>query len=107
MIKTILKFVLPVHEPMIQMPPGANVIHVGFQRDAEGINRLTLWAECEVPDVGWKLGDWAEVRDFKVVGTGRDMPNTQHWRHIGTAVGDPFVWHVYEKPQPRMVPLLG
>ena len=81
------------------MPVGAQIIHVGYQRQPKrkddpeilGFN-ICMWAIAN-------LSGSQEWRDFRVVGTGHPLPEKlSEYKYIGTAQesGIEFVWHVIE-----------
>lgn len=86
-MKRILKFPLEIVDIQdVVMPVGADILHIGYQR-----GNLCLWAVCDTTAVG--------VRNFEILGTGNPINPTANWQErkfIGTAVGDTFVWHVFE-----------
>jgi len=69
-------------QQVVKMPTGAEVLSVGIQGSTP-----TIWAEV---DPAAKM----EPRYFQVHGTGHPISNGGVF--VGTAVGVPFVWHVYE-----------
>lgn len=83
-MKRIWKFPLAITDVQsVAMPRGARILAVDEQHGA-----LTLWAEVDPsqPKV---------TRIIHIIGTGNPMP--EHLGdYLGTAVIDPFVWHVYE-----------
>lgn len=66
----------------VEMPKGAQVVRLAVQE-----NQSTLWAivDPEQP---------TETRDFKVFGTGHDLPPA--CGYVGTYESGPFVWHLFE-----------
>lgn len=87
-MRTIWKFQLPVYGVnRVSMPIDAQIIHVDNQD-----GKLCVWAEVSFP------APTLEVR-LCVVGTGNPLPDPfegHRWTHVGSAIVDPFVWHVYE-----------
>lgn len=86
--RKIFKYVLPFAPnefgpTSIEMPRGATVVHV--DRDPAS-SRIALWA------VVTPSND-TTMRDFKAVGTGHAFISG---KYVGTAIIDPFVWHVFE-----------
>lgn len=83
-MKTIWKYPLQLKggAQRAEMPAGARVIHVAQQHGTP-----TLWAEVDDDNP-------TEARLFTVHGTGHPIKHAG--RYVGTAVGVPFVWHVYE-----------
>ena len=83
-MKTVWKYRLDLldGQQVIKMPKGAQVLSVDMQHD-----QPTLWAEVdsEAP---------MEPRYFQVHGTGHPIANGGVF--VGSAVGVPFVWHIYE-----------
>ena len=85
-MKTIWKYLLPLQErPSIDMPEGAEILSVQFQREV-----LTMWALVD-PSKPLK------ARHFEIAGTGfelRDLPR----RHIATVQTESqnLVWHIFE-----------
>ena len=81
MSKKIYKFeIRPGSETLL--PRGAKVIHVGMQ----GL----------IPCV-WAIVDPSARMDkeYRVFGTGHEVPDG--WRHVGTWLDAPFVWHLFER----------
>ena len=90
-METIWKYNLyAVDEPQaIYVPSTAKVLHVAMQH-----GELAMWIRLTTTHA------IAQERWFKVVGTGHTLPeNTVDY--VGTAVGDVFVWHVFEVKAPR------
>lgn len=68
----------------LTMPKGAKLLSVGNQK-----GNLCLWysVDTDMPN---------EDRVIEIVGTGNSVePRSRDF--IGTAVIDPFVWHVFER----------
>lgn len=85
-MKTIWKFSFDVDgEATIEMPHGAQVLHVGSQAP----RTITVWAMVILP---------AEIehRTFYVKGTGEVITEDDDLRYLGTVMDDPWVWHVFE-----------
>ncbi len=83
-MKTIHKY--PV-DSVVEMPKGAEIRAVGFQR-----GQVFLWAEI-MPDE-----TETEKREFAIIGTGHIFrPFTDRLTYVGSAISDTFVWHVYER----------
>ena len=86
MSQSIWKFKLEITDrQIVPMPLKALILSVGVQRGS-----LCLWArvntEAEVAD-----------REIEIIGTGHQIrPDGR--RYIGTAIMEPFVWHVFERP---------
>lgn len=82
-MQTIYKY--PITGSSIEMPEGAEVLHVG----AQGHN-VFVWAKVD------SEADM-EKRTFIVVGTGWEVPDDS-CEFVGTAqTADGFVWHLYEQ----------
>lgn len=80
-IKTIYKFNMA---PKIQMPEGAEVLHVGVQDE-----KAMIWA---LVDPAKPL----EIRNFHIYGTGHQI--MEGTVHLGTAVlPSGLVWHLFEE----------
>ena len=81
----IFKYRLPlIKEPKVQMPDGAEVIHVGMQDD-----QITLWAKVD-------SNAEMETRNFAIAGTGRPDKRIRDAVHLGTVFDGGLVWHVFE-----------
>lgn len=67
----------------VEMPEGAEILHVADQR-----GRPSLWAlvDPNAPTV---------LRGFAVFGTGHTCPEDGY---VGTTHADGFVWHIFEAP---------
>lgn len=86
-MKYIWKYPLKLTDDMqaIGMPMSARIVHVALQGQTP-----TLWAEID-PDAP------ITERNFSVHGTGHPIKSGEY---VGTCVGTPFVWHIYEiKPE--------
>ena len=82
--KRIWKFEIPITDaPKVSMPEGAQIIHVGQQREGN----ITLWAIVNPDAPMLRI-------TFQIVGTGNPMPYPLGG-YIGTVHSDPFVWHVF------------
>ena len=68
----------------ITMPENAHIVHCGEQD-----SRMFIWAEVTPSNP-------LQERRFYVAWTGRGLPEDAC--HIGTIVGHPLVWHIYELP---------
>lgn len=68
----------------VQMPKGAQILHVGLQGD-----RICIWAGVDPV-----LHDM-QPRRIQVVGTGHEELPGNVW-HLGTVQQGPYVWHVFE-----------
>ena len=71
---------------LVDMPKGAELLSVANHRGV-----LCLWAKVDADQE-------METRYIEIIGTGNPMPQDMGGdrRFIGTAVIDPFVWHVFE-----------
>ena len=80
---TIWKFGLEVTRVQeLEVPEVFRVLHVGNQGGS-----LCLWAEVDPQSATTK-------RTFRIIGTGHPVP--VGLEYIGSAVIDPFVWHVFQ-----------
>ena len=90
-MRTVWKFPIPLidgegmvsAQPTIDMPHGAEVIHLDLQD-----GHPTLWAQ--VVDTQTK-----RPRRFRIVGTGEEIPHTCG-RHVGSWQSGYFVFHLFE-----------
>ena len=84
-MQRVFKFVLPItYDPRcLVLPVGAEIALVAGQRE-----QLCIWFELNADS------SMQESRYFAVHGTGHDIP--QGRTHVGSAVMEPFVWHVFE-----------
>lgn len=82
----IWKYAIGLIPETIKMPANAIVRHVGSKNGT-----VTLWVEVDetLPE--------DESRTFFIIGTGHVLLNKTNIVYIGTAMVDPFVWHVYER----------
>jgi hypothetical protein len=90
----IYKYELKIEDyQVLQMPKGARVLSVGNQR-----GKLCLWAVCDQDAP-------ASLRAFEIFGTGNPISEdrTIERTFIGTAIVEPFVWHVFETAKKRPV----
>ena len=81
----------------VAMPEGAQILSVGNQN-----NKLCLWALVN-PDKSFP-DRHMEVRHIEIIGTGNPIvePASMVTRNfIGTVIWDPFVWHVFERPDKK------
>lgn len=84
-MRTIYKYQFRPSDPLyIDMPAGADIIHVASQN---GIN--TLWSVVDT--------DWVNVtRRFRMVGTGHPLPaDVSVDTHVATWMDGEFVWHLF------------
>ena len=83
-MKTIWKYPLDLldGQQVLKMPKGAKILSIDIQGGLP-----TLWAEVD-PEAN------PEARYFQVHGTGHPISNGSAF--VGSAVGVPFVWHIYE-----------
>lgn len=91
MTRTIYKYGVPVDDSwhQVSMPGPARVLHVDCQGAFGTVN---VWAEVDIE------GEGSTVRNMRVFGTGQALPEGS--THVGTALGGPFVWHVYAEGTP-------
>jgi len=66
------------------MPKGSKIVLVSNQQ-----GQLCIWAEVDTDQP-------METREFDIIGTGNTMSDRER-KHIGSALIDPYVWHVYER----------
>jgi hypothetical protein len=81
-MSTIWKY--PLHTPNgeIQMPKGAQILHVGDQG-----GQITLWAKVDPhAETGWLR--------VSILGTGHEIP-LDAGEHLGTVQQPPYVWHIF------------
>lgn len=69
----------------VSMPIGSGILSVANQRGS-----LCLWAMVD------PANESKVTRQIEIIGTGNPMPEGKR-TFIGTAVIDPFVWHVFER----------
>lgn len=92
----ILKYPLSIDEEnILSLPSGSRPVFVGNQR-----GQLTLWVL--VTDA-----KEYETRMFLIAGTGMRIPDqgvpdqgNAFYEYVGTAIVEPFVWHVFEAKFP-------
>lgn len=85
MKRVIYKYPLAlIEETGVPMPRGAIVRSVQVQA-----NCICIWAEVD-PKAK------PEVREFRIVGTGQEIPQAPFYLYLATVQMDGFVWHVYE-----------
>lgn len=92
-VRSIWKFDLDITDRQtVQMPAGADILDVQFQR-----GELRVWVLVEPANP-------PEPRTLVIVGTGNPVPD-RDLRHIGTVqhAGHQFVWHVFEDRTPAGV----
>lgn len=82
---TIWKFHLPLGRQDIEMPAGAEILHV----DAQG-GQVYLWARLHSEN------PLKEMRTFVVTGTGHEAPGQSYSDYIGTVQSMGLVWHAFE-----------
>lgn len=86
MTDTVWKFPLLDTVNKVDLPPGAEVLHV-----AEQHGQITLWARLD-PSAA------RVARTFHVVGTGGDVPDrADTFRGTAVAAGGSLVFHVFEE----------
>lgn len=92
-MKRVHKFEVPNGKAAIEMPKGADLLHVATQPKAVGVG-VFLWTLID-PDAAWT------VREIGYFATGEEIPDGS--AYIGTAVTPDraFVWHVFEGRPPR------
>ena len=79
----IYKYPLMIGYNCMNLPRGAKILHV-----ADQCGVLTMWVEQPAfVDL--------EIRNFVVRATGEQFHN-RNTTHLGTAISDSFVWHLYE-----------
>ncbi len=85
MMLKIWKYEVPVNGRHydIDIPKGATIVHVGAQHS----DTVSFWAIVDEHAP-------TEHRSFMVVGTGHAFPD--NWRHVGSVLMEPFVWHLLE-----------
>lgn len=84
-MQTIYKYPLEITDKQtIAIHNGAKVLHIGNQH---GI--LTMWAEVDAAETNPIV-----YETLYIVGTGNPVPDMAR-HHLGSAIIDPFVWHVY------------
>jgi hypothetical protein len=87
-MKTIHKYPLEVKgQQTVEMPYGAQILHVGVQR-----NQICIWAILE------SVKPMMVTRSFVIHGTGHPVDDTG-LEHIGTVLMDDgaLVWHIFER----------
>jgi hypothetical protein len=82
---TIWKFPLQRLTPHISiaLPEGAQILHFDIQ-----VGEFCIWCAVD-PEAPMKY----EI--FSILGTGDELP--QRRKHIGTALDNGFVWHLFQK----------
>lgn len=86
-MRTIYKYPLALGMNVIDLPFGSSIEAVAQQHGT-----VAMWAEVNSENK-------PETRTFYVYGTGHPIP--AGFVYVGTAFGDPFVWHIYEQKKPR------
>lgn len=96
-MKTIHKYPLAVAETQtLELPVGAQIIHLGVQGGRITLPELMLWVLVDTEAVGYDL------HTFRIVGTGREVgADCGPANHIGTVQMGEFVWHVF-RPSIRL-----
>ena len=85
-MKTIWKFALDIGgRHLLDIPAGSKLLCVGPNPAVEG--QVALWFEIETSG---KIA----AKSFEIVATGGTVPNGSDY--VGSAICNPFVWHVYE-----------
>lgn len=84
-MRTIWKFNLGAGTTIHEMPKGAKVLSIGWQN---GVAVIWLLVDPSAPKVR---------RGFWLVGTGNQLSAAiEGFAFVGTLVGTPFVWHVFD-----------
>jgi hypothetical protein len=94
-MKTILKYELKPGKNVLQLPLRAVPIHVAIQTSygvPDNCIVYTAWLWARV-DTSYEC----MPREFEVVATGEEVVDHTNLLHIGTAVSDAYVWHVFER----------
>lgn len=73
----------------VPIPTGGVVLHVGTQDATDNAPSLWVLVDPSAP---------TEDRTFHIRGTGHDVD--PRLVHVGSVVGDRFVWHVFEESHP-------
>jgi len=85
-MRKIYKSLIDYQNPVcLELSNDFKILH--FEHQNQTRNVPTLWFETD-PDAE-QIEVW-----FEIFGTGADVPSTGIYR--GTAVGHPFVWHLYQ-----------
>jgi len=84
-MKQVWKFEINSTESPIEMPKGAEILSVGFQKDT-----LYVWALVEI-----EVYPELEGRSLIVRGTGHNI-HAEDLKFIGSAYIDSLVFHVFE-----------
>lgn len=91
-MKTIHKFDMVAAIPQkVSLPGDARIIHVGWQPERQDAFQFSIWVELDDADL-------KAPRMMVAIGTGMEVPDG--YRYVGTAVTDPYVWHLYEEVGP-------
>jgi hypothetical protein len=90
-MKTIWKFVIGFSSTL-EIPKGAEFRFLCVQDTAVGSD-LCLWFEVDPSQP-------KEPRKFHVVGTGHHVRGN---KYLGSFQNTPFVWHVYEDTEGKMI----
>ena len=83
-MKSVWKYSLFMGPSKLELPVGAQVLHVDEQ---DGIPQIWVLVDTEAPK---------ETRHFEVRGTGHAVEEQR--AYIGTWQSPPYVWHLFEKP---------
>lgn len=85
-MKTIYKYPLEItYVQTVDLPIDHQILHVDNQGGV-----MTMWALVHVgPDVV------TYPKKLMIAGTGNPFPDGR-FRHVGSVLIDPFVWHVFE-----------
>ena len=85
MSRTVWKFRFDDPALVIPLSPGARVIFVTMQTPDDAWP--TIWVELDTDEP-------QRDRKFAIIGTGHPVPTG--YRHCGSTLDGPYVWHVYE-----------
>jgi hypothetical protein len=106
-MRTIYKYEIPLAgEAVVLMPKYAQLLKFAMQfiekNDCAG-NLLCVWAVVDT-------GNEPEERIFQIFGTGHPLPENAvvawgiddgHSNYRDTILDGPFVWHIFEKNNPK------
>ena len=86
MTRTIYKYAVPVDDQWHEVPTPlpASVVFVGCP---DGFATVNVWAEVD------PQGEETSTRKMRAFATGQPVPDGASY--VGTALAEPFVWHVY------------
>lgn len=86
-MNTVYKYVINPDVSALELPRGAKILSVAFQRDD-----FCMWAKVDTEAE-------IETRAFRVFGTGHDIPRNMgiNYRFVGTAhMDNGLVFHAFE-----------